>query len=130
MRHARGRVLNRIIEAFVIFVAVVMLLLGAIFIIAAGTQNIITGAVLMVIAAVLLLFTYRSQKIEASKPTLVTQNFNVSMEGNGQTEQKELKCRSCGAPLSEKDLKVAQGAVIVSCPYCKTVTTLEESPKW
>jgi hypothetical protein len=122
--------MNRLMEGLVTFVAIVLLLLGAIFMIAAGTQNLITGAVLLVIAAMLLLFVYRSQKIEAAKPTLVTQNFNVKMEGTGQTEQKELKCRSCGAPLSEKDLKVVQGGVIVSCPYCKTVTALEESPKW
>lgn len=122
--------MNRIIEAFVIFVAIVMLLLGAIFLIAAGTQNIITGVVLMVIAAVLLLFAYRSQKIEASKPTLVTQNFNVSMEGTGRTEQKELKCRSCGATLTDKDLKVVDGGVMMTCPYCSTVSTFEESPKW
>ena len=122
--------MNRMIEAFVIFVAIVMLLLGAIFLIAAGTQNIITGAVLMVIAAVLLLFTYRSQKMEASKPTLVTQNFNVSMEGTGRTEQKELKCRSCGATLTDKDLKVVDGGVMMTCPYCSTVSTFEESPKW
>ncbi|MDD1772047.1 MAG: hypothetical protein LUQ09_03920 [Methanomassiliicoccales archaeon] len=122
--------MNRLMEGLVIFVAIVLLLLGAIFLMAASTQDLITGAVLMVIAAMLLLFVYRSQKVEAAKPTLVTQNFNVKMEGTGQTEQNELKCRSCGAPLSEKDLMVAQGAVIVSCPYCKTVTTLEESPKW
>ena len=123
--------MNKIVEGLVLFVAIFLILLGVIFLIAAGTvQNLVTGAVLVLIAAMLLFFVYRSSKIEAAKPTLVTQNFDVKMEGTGGTQQKELKCRSCGAPLSEKDLKVVQGAVVVTCPYCNTVTTLEESPKW
>ncbi|HSV42137.1 MAG TPA: hypothetical protein VLH13_01835 [Methanomassiliicoccales archaeon] len=122
--------MNRIVEGLVLFVAISLILLGAIFLIASGTNNLITGAVLVIIAAMLLLFVYRSQKIQAAKPTLVTQNFNVKMEGSGSMEQKELKCRSCGAPLSEKNLKVVEGGVVMVCPYCSTVTALEESPKW
>lgn len=122
--------MNRIMESIVLFVAILLILLGAIFLIAAGTQNLITGAVLVAIAAMLMFFVYRSKKIEAAKPTLVTQNFNVKMEGSGSMEQKELKCKTCGAPLSEKNLKVVEGGVIMACPYCNTVTTLEESPKW
>ena len=112
------------------FIAMFLILLGAIFLIASGVDNLITGAVLVLIAVMLLFFVYRSQKIEAAKPTLVSQNFNVKMEGSGSLEQKELKCRTCGAPLSEKNLKVVEGGVVMVCPYCNTVTSLQESPKW
>lgn len=122
--------MNRIAQGLVLFVAIFLILLGVIFLIASGTDNLITGAVLVLIAVMLLLFSYRSQKIEAAKPTLVSQNFNVKMEGSGALDQKELKCRSCGAPLSEKDLKVVEGGVVMVCPYCNTVTSLQESPKW
>jgi hypothetical protein len=122
--------LNRIAQGLVLFVAIFLILLGAIFLIASGTDNLITGALLVLIAVLLLFFSYRSQKIEAAKPTLVTQNFDVKMEGSGTLDQKELKCRSCGAPLSEKDLKVVEGGVVMVCPYCNTVTSLQESPKW
>jgi uncharacterized membrane protein YjgN (DUF898 family) len=122
--------LNRIVQGLVLFVAIFLILLGVIFLIASGIENLITGAVLVLIAVMLLFFIYRSQKIEAAKPTLVTQNFNVKMEGSGSLEQKELKCRSCGAPLSEKNLKVVEGGVVMVCPYCNTVTSLQESPKW
>jgi len=118
------------VESAILFVAIFLMLLGVIFIIAAGTQNLITGAVLITLSAVLMVFIYRSKKIEASKPTLVTQNFNVTMSGSGQMEKKELKCRSCGAPLSDDNLKVVQGGVIMTCPYCGTISSLEESPKW
>jgi hypothetical protein len=122
--------LNRIAQGLVLFVAIFLILLGVIFLIASGTDNLITGAVLVLIAVMLLFFSYRSQKIEAAKPTLVTQNFDVKMEGSGALDQKELKCRSCGAPLSEKNLKVVEGGVVMVCPYCNTVTSLQESPKW
>ena len=122
--------MNRVMEIVILFVAVFVILLGVLFLIAAGTENLIIGGVMVLIAIMLFFFVYRSQKIEAAKPTLVTQNFDVKMEGSGAMEQKELKCRTCGAPLSEKNLKVVQGGVVMVCPYCNTVTSLEESPKW
>ncbi|MFA5313701.1 MAG: hypothetical protein WC375_10380 [Methanomassiliicoccales archaeon] len=122
--------MNRILESVVLCFGMFLILLGVVFLIAGGMDNIVTGAVLVVVAAILLLFVYRSQKIEATKPTLVSQTFNVKMEGTGQTEQKELKCRNCGAPLSEKDLTVVEGAVMMKCPYCATVAKFEEAPKW
>jgi len=120
--------LNRVMESVILFVAIFLMLLGVIFLIAAGTH--ITGGALVLMAVVLMVFIYRSKKIEASKPTLVNQNFNVTMSGSGQMEKKELNCKSCGAPLSDNNLKVVQGGVIMTCPYCGTISSLEESPKW
>lgn len=122
--------MNKVVAGMAVFAGVVLLLLGAIFIIAWGIENIAIGLVLIVIAVVLFFFVYRSEKIAATKPTLVSQTFNVKMEGSGQLTQKELKCRSCGAVLSDKDLKVAEGAVVSKCPYCGTVQAFEEAPKW
>jgi DNA-directed RNA polymerase subunit RPC12/RpoP len=122
--------MNRIAYALVIALAVFLILLGGIFIIASGIENIVTGAVLVGIAALLIFFAYRSDKIEASKPKLINQTFNVKMGGSGQLEQKQLTCRSCGAPLEDKDLKVVQGGIMVKCPYCGSIYALEEAPKW
>ena len=122
--------MNRVMESVILFVAIFLMLLGVIFLIAAGTQNLITGGALVLLAIVIMVFVYRSKKIEAAKPTLVNQNFNVTMSGSGQMEKKELNCKSCGAPLSDNNLKVVQGGVIMTCPYCGTVSSLEESPKW
>jgi len=122
--------LNRVMESVILFVAIFLMLLGVIFLIAAGTQNLITGGALVLLAIVIMVFVYRSKKIEAAKPTLVNQNFNVTMSGSGQMEKKELNCKSCGAPLSDNNLKVVQGGVIMECPYCGTISSLEESPKW
>ena len=39
-------------------------------------------------------------------------------------------CRQCGAPVEQKDIKVVQGGLMVTCPYCSAVYALEEAPKW
>jgi len=122
--------LNKVLAGAVIFVAIFMILLGIIFIIASGMENIATGAVLIAIAVVLLFFSYRTTKIEAAKPSVVNQTFQVKMEGSGKMTEKELRCKSCGAPLTDKDLKVIQGGVMMTCPYCGAVSALEEAPKW
>ena len=122
--------MNKIVEAFLVMVGVGLLLLGAIFILAGALDTIIIGALMVLIAAGLFFFVYRAAKIEAAKPTLVSQTFNVKMEGSGTFQEKEMKCRSCGAPLTDKDLKIVQGGVMAKCPYCGAVFAMQEQPKW
>ena len=122
--------MNKVAYALAIALAVFLILLGGIFVIASGAENLVTGAVLIIIAVALIFFAYRSDKIEAAKPKLINQTFNVKMGTSGQLEQRRLTCRSCGAPLEDKDLKIIQGGIMVTCPYCGTVYALEEAPKW
>jgi Na+/melibiose symporter-like transporter len=125
-----GVKLNKVLTGAALFLAIFMILLGMIFIIASGMENIATGAVFVVIAVILLFFVYRTTKIEAAKPSVVNQTFQVKMEGSGDLKEKELRCKSCGAPLTDKNLKVIQGGVMMTCPYCGAVSALEEAPKW
>ncbi|MCU0861644.1 MAG: hypothetical protein MUE65_04930 [Methanomassiliicoccales archaeon] len=122
--------MSKIVSAVLLFVAIVMILLGALFVIAGGTDNMITGGVMILVAIILIFVSYRMEKIKAAQPKLINQTFNVKMEGSGQLTQKQLQCKSCGAPLSDKDLKVISGGIMVSCPYCGTKYALEEAPKW
>jgi len=122
--------MNKLVEALLAFVAIVVVLLGAIFIMAGEGADMLTGVVLVVIAVVMFAFIYRVEKISATKPTLVNQTFNVKMDGSGKFEEKEMKCRSCGAPLVDKDLKVVQGGIMVTCSYCGATYAMEEAPKW
>ncbi len=122
--------MNKLIEALLVFVAIVVLILGAIFIMAGDSADVLTGAVLLVIAVVMFAFIYRVEKVAATKPTVVNQTFNVKMDGSGKFEDKEMKCRSCGAPLVDKDLKVIQGGIMVTCSYCGATYAMEEAPKW
>jgi len=122
--------MNKIVEILLVLVAVALLLLGAIFLMAGGSSDIITGAILVVISVAMFAMVYRVEKLAASKPTLVSQTFNVKVEGSGQFEDKEMKCRSCGAPLTNKDLQVIQGGIMVKCSYCGATYAMEEAPKW
>ena len=122
--------MNKVLTGAILFLAIFMILLGMIFIIASGLENIATGAVFVVIAVILLFFAYRTTKIEAAKPSVINQTFQVKMEGSGDLKEKELRCKSCGAPLTDKNLKVIQGGVMMTCPYCGAVSALEEAPKW
>lgn len=122
--------MNRIASLVLTFLAIFLILLGGIFVIASGVDNILTGGLLIAVAGALLFFVYRSEKIEAAKPKLINQTFNVQMSGSGAMQQKQLACRSCGAPLEDKNLSVVDGGVVVKCPYCGTVYALQEAPKW
>lgn len=122
--------MNKLVEAFLVIVGVGLLLMGGIFVIAATLETIVIGGVMILVAAGLFLFVYRAMKIEAAKPTLVSQTFNVKMEGSGTFQEKEMKCKSCGAPLTDKDLKIIQGGIMAKCPYCGAVFAMQEEPKW
>lgn len=122
--------MNKIIEGFMILIAIVVLSLGLIFFVAGGTENIIVGAVMVLVAAGIFVFVYKAEKVQASKPTLVSQTFNVKMEGSGKFDEKEMKCKTCGAPITEKDLKIVEGGVMVTCSYCGASYSLQEEPKW
>lgn len=122
--------MSKILSGVLIFIAVFLILLGGIFIIAGGVENMAVGGVFVLIAVALLYYVYRSDKIEAAKPKLINQTFNVKMSGSGQLEQKQMTCRSCGAPLEDKNLSVVSGGVVVKCPYCGSVYAMEEAPKW
>jgi predicted RNA-binding Zn-ribbon protein involved in translation (DUF1610 family) len=122
--------MNKIVEGFLVFVAVALIFLGVIFLIAGALDTIAMGAIMIIIAAIILVVVYRIEKIEATKPTLVSQTFNVKMEGSGKFSDKEMRCKSCGAPLTDKELKIVQGSVMVTCPYCGATYAMQEAPKW
>jgi len=122
--------MNKLLSGLMTFLAIFLILLGGIFIIAGGLENVAIGAAMVLVAVGLFFYLYRMAKIEAAKPKLINQTFNVQMSGSGKLEQKQLTCRQCGAPLEDKDLRVVQGGVMVKCPYCGTVYALEEAPKW
>lgn len=122
--------MNKIVEGLLVFFGIAIALLGAVFLIAGDSADILIGAVLVLIAVVMFIFVYRLEKIQAAKPTLVSQKFDVKMEGSGKLEDKEMKCKSCGAPITDKDLKVVEGGIMVTCSYCGAMYAMEEAPKW
>jgi hypothetical protein len=58
------------------------------------------------------------------------QNVTLKVDLPGDMNVEKLKCQSCGGVLTADDVKVINGAPMVTCPFCKTVYQLTEEPKW
>jgi hypothetical protein len=105
--------------------AVIIGFFGIMFVVGAQGQalRIVVGVVLLVAAGALIYLT--RMRPQPSQTTLV-QKIDLS----GDVSLQDIKCRACGATLSEKSIDVKAGAVFVNCEYCGAVYQLEEEPKW
>lgn len=102
--------------------------LGAIFVIAGGSDNLLVGGILIGIGLLLFLITYMMASAESKRPTHVTQN--VQMSGSGEFRERAIQCPGCGGNVADKDVKLIDGGLMISCPFCGKVSALEEQPKW
>jgi hypothetical protein len=81
--------------------------------------------VLMLAGGILLIWlAIRKQKQEAA------QNVTLKIDLPGETKIEAMKCRSCGGELTADNIKLVNGAPMVTCPYCNTIYQLTEEPKW
>ena len=66
------------------------------------------------------------------RPTMkLEQTIVQKVDLSGATSLNNIKCKSCGAQLAAESVKVAaDGAVVVSCPYCNSAYQITEAPKW
>ena len=113
-----------------VFLGIILLLLGFIFLVgSAGLLfNIITGIVMIAVGCLFFLIVYRLEHAKVAQPKLVSQTVQVDL--SGEKELRNLKCRDCGAELSEREVGMISGGIIVKCSYCNSVYELEEKPKW
>ncbi len=109
--------------------AAICLVFGVLFIMATFSAQgqlgwLIVGIILVAIAFGLIWFAARKPKVEP--PVNVT--YQVDLPGD--VKMETMKCKSCGGVLTEKDIKMVNGAPVVTCPYCGTTYQLTEEPKW
>jgi hypothetical protein len=87
--------------------------------------RLVVGVILVGIGlAVIVIIKMREPKPE--QKVVVEQKIDFS----GDIELEKLQCKNCGAELDKKSITLAQGAVVVSCPYCGTSYQMVEEPKW
>jgi hypothetical protein len=89
-----------------------------------GTSGILLGAVALIAGIVMIVLAARKTKQETA------QNITVKVDLPGDTKIEQMKCRSCGGALTADNVKLVNGAPMVTCPYCNTVYQLTEEPKW
>jgi predicted RNA-binding Zn-ribbon protein involved in translation (DUF1610 family) len=89
-----------------------------------GSTGILLGAIALVGGIVMVVFAARKTKQETA------QNVTLKVDLPGDTKVEQMKCRSCGGVLAADNIKMVNGAPMVTCPYCGTVYQLTEEPKW
>ena len=89
-----------------------------------GTAGVGIGAVTLVGGIVLVVLAARKTRQETA------QNVTLKVDLPGETKIEQMKCRSCGGALTTDNIKMVNGAPVVTCPYCNTVYQLTEEPKW
>lgn len=114
-----------------IIAAVILILFGALMILAATSPNtanpgsvLAFGAVLIVVGLVIIYFAAR----QAAKTPDTNITMNVELPGN--VKMDTLKCQSCGGTLAPENIQMVAGAPVVTCPFCHTSYQLTEEPKW
>jgi len=81
--------------------------------------------VLMVIGGIILIVS-AGRRARQETP----ENVTVKVDLPGDTKIEQMTCRSCGGALSADNIKMVNGAPVVTCPYCNSVYQLTEEPKW
>jgi hypothetical protein len=89
-----------------------------------GTAGVFLGALALIAGIVMIVLAARKTKQETA------QNVTVKIDLPGETKIEQMKCRSCGGALTADNVKMVNGAPVVTCPFCNTVYTLTEEPKW
>jgi hypothetical protein len=89
-----------------------------------GTTGVIIGLVALIAGVVMLVTAARKTRQETA------QNVTFNVDLPGETKIDAMKCKSCGGTLTADNIKMVNGAPMVTCPYCNTVYQLTEEPKW
>jgi hypothetical protein len=112
--------------------AAILILFGVLYLLSAfsaeaaspGGRLVVGGLLVVVGLAIVVVARLREPKPE--QQVTIKQEIDIG----GDVEMEALKCTSCGAQLDKSAISVAEGAVMVSCPYCDAVYQIVEEPTW
>lgn len=120
-----GKIVGYIISGILILFGVIWLWSAFAPDTGSSVGRLVVGVILVGIGlAIIVIMKMREPKPE--QKVVVEQKIDFS----GDIEMEKLQCKNCGAELDKKSITLAQGAVIVSCPYCGTSYQMIEEPKW
>ena len=89
-----------------------------------GSVGVLLGVIALVAGIVMIVIAARKTKTDTA------QNVTLKVDLPGDTKIEEMKCKSCGGTLTAENIKLVNGAPMVTCPYCNSVYQLTEEPKW
>jgi len=113
-------------------VAGILILFGVLYlwsIPAAGPNQVVSRLIVGLIsmgAGVVIIWVVRTRGPRPIQQ--IVQQLELDMPGDADLEK--LKCQNCGAELDKDSVTLAEGAVVISCPYCGSTYQITEEPKW
>jgi DNA-directed RNA polymerase subunit RPC12/RpoP len=113
-------------------VAGILILFGVLYlwsIPAAGPNQVVSRLIVGLIsmgAGVVIIWVVRTRGPRPIQQ--VVQQLELDMPGD--TSLEKLKCQNCGAELDKDSVTLAEGAAVISCPYCGSTYQITEEPKW
>ncbi len=121
-----------VIRGILVFFGLGILFLGLVFLIAGGTDNLEVGTVMVLVAIILFLMAFLSDRgMPAEGPGPSRWGRPVPPSPTKPMEaEKGLVCPYCGASVGEDDVKPKEGGLVLNCPSCHQVTQVEEGIRW
>ena len=80
-----------------------------------GSTGVLLGVIALVAGIVMIVLAARKTKADTA------QNVTLKVDLPGDTKIEEMKCKSCGGTLTADNIKLVNGAPMVTCPYCNSV---------
>jgi DNA-directed RNA polymerase subunit RPC12/RpoP len=120
-----GKIIGYIVAAILLFFGVLWLLSAFSTETPSPGGRLLVGGLLVLIGLGLIV-AVRLREPKPEQQVTIRQEIDIG----GDVEMETLKCRNCGAQLDKSAISLAEGAVIVSCPYCGTTYQIVEEPKW
>jgi DNA-directed RNA polymerase subunit RPC12/RpoP len=112
--------------------AAILLLFGVLWLLSAFSAEasspvgrLLVGGVLVLVGLGIIV-AIRLREPKPKQEVIVRQQIDIG----GDVQLESLKCRNCGAQLDKSAISTAQGAVMVTCPYCSATYQIVEEPKW
>jgi DNA-directed RNA polymerase subunit RPC12/RpoP len=113
-------------------VAGILLLFGVLYLLSAFSAQALNPGGRLLVGGVLVLISLgiivaiRLREPKPKQEVVVRQQIDIG----GDVDMEALKCQSCGAQLDKSAISLAEGAVVVTCPYCSATYQIVEEPKW
>jgi len=120
-----GKIIGYIVAGILVLFGVLWLLSAFSAEASSPLGRLIVGG-LLVLIGLGIIFAVRLREPKPKQEVTIRQQIDIG----GDVEMEALKCQSCGAQLDKSAISLAEGAVVVSCPYCGATYQIVEEPKW
>lgn len=120
-----GKIIGYIVAGILVLFGVLWLLSAFSAEVSSPLGRLIVGG-LLVLIGLGIIFAVRLREPKPKQEVTIRQQIDIG----GDVEMEALKCQSCGAQLDKSAIGLAEGAVVVSCPYCGATYQIVEEPKW